>query len=150
MKKHITQSYYLRKITKISTKQTGWSVSIPPEYVEILKLDNDYVEMQIVGDMLILKKNKKSITKKDLEKINTQNISKETTAHTIKNEIEIDERDNSETIVKESKKEPKIEPISKLEIKQSPSEKPESSTEKQDEKDRIDKIIEDSISKVEF
>lgn len=121
MKKHITQSCYLRKITKISTKQTGWSVSIPPEYVEILKLDNDYVEMQIVDDMLLLKKNKRSITKNDLEKINTQNISEEITDHTIKNEIEVDKHDNSETIVKESKKEPKVE----SEIKPSTSEKPE-------------------------
>jgi len=114
---------------------------------KILKLDNDYVEMQIIDDMLLLKKNKKSITKKDLEKINTQNISKETTDYTIKNEIEIDENNNFETIIKESKKEAKA--VSKPEIKKSPSEKPDSSIEEQSNTSDLEKRIEDSLNQIE-
>ena len=54
------QSYYLRKVTRISSKQTGWSIRIQSEYIKILKLDQEYVEIQIVDDMLIVKKNKKN------------------------------------------------------------------------------------------
>lgn len=138
MKKDIIQQYHIRKVTKPNEKRNTWNVNIPQEYVKILKLDQEYVQIQIIDDMVIIKKNKRSITKKDLEKMDSQNISEETTAHTINNEVKETQDEEYNRIEKE-----RIEKILDDSLKEY-VEKPQWG--KQNEKDRIGKLIDDSLN----
>jgi len=134
VKKHPKSEIEVRKICSLDAKRDAWMIRIPRTILDELEIRRKFVTLEIKESSLVIT---------EVVPANAKRISEKVTAQTIKQEA-----DNSETIIKKSKKELKV--ISKPEIKQSPSEKSESSTEKQNETDRIDKIIEDSVNKIEL
>ncbi len=168
MKNQSNTEIEVRKITRVGSKRNSWIVTIPPKFIKDLGMEDSFVTFQIIKKMIIITKVTSKVTRKKLDIIESQNISEEstTTNNEMKTESPMEAYDRRIEDFKRGKKpdeehtriederidkildgvEEQYEENNTKEMKRILK----SSTEKQNEKDRISKLIEDSVNKIEL
>ena len=168
MKNQSNAEIEVRKITRVGSKRNSWIVTIPPKFIKDLGMENSFVTFQIIKKMIIITKVTSKVTRKKLDIIESQNVSEEptTTNNEMKTESPMEAYDRRIEDFKRGKKpdeeynrienervDKQLDDIEKQDEENNIKEikrKLVSSTEEQNEKDRISKLIEDSVNKIEL
>jgi len=157
----------VRRVSNLSSKRGIWAIRIPKKILDELDLRHKFVTIDVKSNKIIISKIKTGVNKKMDDILDSENTTSENTpsqepepksekesiivkpseptpeSSTEKIEID-DEKDEADKILDDIEKQ--NDENNTKEIKR----KSESSTKKQNEEDRISKLIDDSVNQIEL